>query len=350
MSEYYDTLGVSKSASHDEIKKAYRKLAMKHHPDKGGNEDRFKEITEAFEVLSDEKKRRHYDQFGKAPGQQHDHHPFGGFGDPFDIFESFFGGHPRQQQHQQRGVRRQDTTVDYSVSIEDAFIGKTVKFRVKHKGRCKNCEGRGNMKEPIICELCRGIGQIQRRMQIGPMQQIIRQPCDSCHGKGKTYDSRHQCQPCQGSGTIFVSDDVSFALQPGTRENTTVRIQGMGDFNGQENDLIVRMKYKVHDVYTVDGHHIHVRQKVPIYEALCGARFMYTHPDGKKHIIHTECVLTQGKVHTVHRMGMTTEGSLFIHFDIEYPQQLLAPNKDVAHFLGYIPPSHPPCDNEIIIK
>lgn len=347
MSEYYDTLGVPKSASHDEIKKAYRKLAMKHHPDKGGNEEKFKKITEAFEILSDEQKRRHYDQFGKAPGQQHDHHPFGGFGDPFDIFESFFGG----QRHQQpNGVRRQDTVVEYAVSIEDAFVGKTVKFRVKHRGRCKSCDGRGNTKEPIICEMCRGIGQIQRRLQIGPMQQIIRQPCESCRGKGKSADPRHQCQPCQGSGTILDSDEVSFALHPGTRENTTVRIQGMGDFNGKENDLIVRMKYKTHDVYTVDGHHIHVRQKVPVYEALCGARFLYTHPDGKRYIIHTECVLTQGKVHTVHRMGMTTEGSLFIHFDIEYPQHLLAPNKDVARFLGYTAPTHPPCENEIIIK
>lgn len=349
MSEYYDILGVQKSASQDEIKKSYRKLAMKHHPDKGGDENKFKEITEAFEVLSDVQKRSHYDQFGKSPHPGHHGSRPGGFGDPFDIFESFFSGHHRVDPTRQE-KKRQDTVVDYAISIEEAFMGKTVKLRVKHMTRCIPCNGRGNAKEPIICELCRGIGQIQRRIQIGPMQQIIRQMCESCDGKGKTYDPRHSCQSCNGSGIIHASDDVSFAVQPGTRENTTTRVRNMGDFNGHDNDLVVRFKYKNHDIYTVDGHHIHIRKKIPVYEALCGARFVYTHPNGKQYLIHTECVLFQGKVHTIHRMGMTSDGSLFIHFDIEYPDNLLVPNKDLAQFLGYTPPSHPVCENEIKLK
>jgi DnaJ family protein A protein 2 len=346
MSEYYDILGVEKTASQEEIKKAYRKLAMKHHPDKGGDADKFKEVTEAFEILSDTQKRRQYDQFGKQSGSVPGFS--GGFGDPFDIFESFFGHRPPHA-HEAR-TRRQDTMVDYAITVEDAFVGKTVKIRVKHKARCKACNGRGNAKEPIVCEMCRGVGQIQRRIQMGPIQQIIRQPCGSCGGRGKTYDPRHRCNPCEGSGIVLAADDVSFDVYPGTRENTTTRIPNMGDFNGQDNDLVVRIKYKAHSVYTVDGHHIHVRQKVPLYEALCGSRFVYTHPSGKKYIIHTECILTQGKVHSVHRMGMTTEGSLFIHFDIQYPDKLLPPNNDFAQFLGYTPPSHPVCENEIIIK
>ena len=349
---YYEILGIQKDASQDDIKKAYRKLAMKHHPDKGGEEDKFKEITEAFEVLSDQQKRRHYDQFGKSPQPGHPGHggfPHG-FGDPFDIFESFFGHQrPQSQRYHETNNRRQDTVVDYAISIEDAFVGKVVKLRVNHKARCKTCDGKGNLKEPIICELCRGIGQIQRRIQLGPMQQIIRQPCDACDGKGKSFDPRHKCHQCQ-SGVVQLKEDVSFTIQPGTRENTTTRIYGMGDFNGVDNDLIIRFKYKTHEKYTIDGHHIHVRQKVQLYEAICGSRFLYTHPDGKEYIIHTESILTQGKVHTIHRMGMTSEGSLFIHFDIDFPDALLPPHKELAELLKYTPKSLPTCDNEIIIK
>jgi len=353
MTEYYDLLGIQKSASPDEIKKVYRKLAMKHHPDKGGDENKFKEITEAFEVLSDEQKRSHYDQFGKKPQPGHPGHQGGfhqGFGDPFDIFNSFFGQHHPTQRTDHERKRRQDTIVEYAISIEDAFVGKSVKLKINHKGCCKACNGKGNLKEPIICEMCRGIGQIQRRIQIGPMQQIIRQHCESCNGKGKTFDPRYHCQTCNGCGAVQLKDDVSFTIQPGIKENTTTRIHGMGDYNGSNNDLIIRFKYKSHDTYTVDGYHIHVRQKVPMYEALCGSRFLYKHPDGKEYIIHTEIILTQGKTHTIHRMGMSSEGSLFIHFDIEFPERLLSPNKDLAQILNYTSTTLPPCENEIILK
>tara|TARA_Y100000389_G_C17470594_1_gene530215 strand:- start:7629 stop:8684 length:1056 start_codon:yes stop_codon:yes gene_type:complete len=351
MTEYYELLGIQKNASQDEIKKAYRRLAMKHHPDKGGDENKFKQITEAFEVISDEQKRMYYDKFGKNPQQGQPNGFHQGFGDPFDIFESFFGQqHQGSHRTEHNRKRRQNTIVEYAISVEDAFVGKSVKIRINHKGRCKTCDGKGNLKEPIICEMCRGIGQIQRRIQIGPMQQFIRQHCESCDGKGKSFDPRYQCQTCDSRGSIQMKDDISFVIQPGTRENTTTRISGMGDFTGIDNDLIIRFKYKNHDKYSIDGHHIHVRQKIPIYEALCGSRFLYTHPDGKDYIIHTESIITQGQVHTIHRMGITTEGSLFIHFDIEFPEKLLSPNKDLAQILSYTNKTITHCENEIIIK
>lgn len=344
--EYYDTLGVDKGASQDDIKKAYRKLAMKHHPDKGGDSEKFKQITEAFETLSDPQKRRRYDQFGKAgvdAGGQGGHGPFGG--SPFDIFETFFGRQERQgTQHKQR-----DTMVDFAVSLEDAFVGKNVKMNVTHKKKCGPCDGNGNTKEPVTCDMCRGMGEVHHRIQMGPMQQIIRQPCDACQGKGRTFNPRYACSSCASKGYSLVTEKVDFRVDPGTREDTIKTIKGMGDFNGVQSDLIIRLKYKSHPSMTVKGLDIHVTQKLHMYEALCGSQFVFTHLNNTRYLMHTKRVIESGSVHTVRGMGMSKEGHLFIRFEVVYPSKLLTPNSTLADMLSYTAPSHGACEHEHII-
>jgi DnaJ family protein A protein 2 len=237
---YYETLGISKNASQDDIKKAYRKLAMKHHPDKGGDSETFKKISEAFAVLSDEQKKRNFDTYGKAePEMQHSNNS------PFDIFENLF----------QRQTRRNNipTACDYYVSLEDVFKGKTIRMNVTHDTACQPCNGQGTTKPPITCETCRGVGYTQHQIQMGPMCQIIRQPCNMCNGQGKMHDPKYKCTVCNGSSIKKDTETVDLNIKPGMKNGSLVSLVGMGDYTSTQGktNLTVRLRYKEHP-------HIHV--------------------------------------------------------------------------------------------
>jgi molecular chaperone DnaJ len=226
---YYDILGVSETATQDEIKKAYRKKAVEHHPDKGGDERVFKKISEAYDTIGDEGKRRQYDT--------QKNNPFGGGGgfNPFEDFFSQFGG--RQQRQQQR-PQAPDKVINIDVTVLESYLGvdKTINYSRKHG--CGICNGSGG--DRITCSKCQGQGFITVRMGNGMFIQMIQQPCDSCGGQGSIITNR--CGSCNGQGTKSEIESVTFKLPHGSDNGQFYRMNELGDFyNGVYGNLIIKV-------------------------------------------------------------------------------------------------------------
>ena len=254
--DYYELLGVSRTANDAEIKKAYRKLAMRHHPDRNPDdkaaEEMFKEVQKAYAVLSDQKKRAAYDQFGHAgvdgamgggPGG------FGGFGDVFeDIFENIFSGGRGQRSQQSRGHRGADLQLNVQLTLEEAAVGKQVEITVPRHTRCNTCSGSGAKKgtTPKKCETCAGIGQV--RIQQGFFS--IQQTCPSCHGEGTVITEA--CEDCHGQGRIRESKKLTVKIPAGVDNGDRVRLSGEGEsgfHGGESGDLYVQVNVKKHAIF-----------------------------------------------------------------------------------------------------
>lgn len=255
--DLYQTLEVSKSASDADIKKAYRKLAMKYHPDRNPDnaeaEEKFKEIQYAYSILSDSKKRQAYDQFGHAGvdpsmGGGGGHGGFGGFGDIFeDIFENMFtggraGGRPSQ------GHRGADLQFNVQLTLEEAAQGKDIEINVPRHGKCTTCEGSGAKKgtTPKSCETCAGMGQV--RIQQGFFS--IQQTCPSCHGEGTVITD--PCGSCHGQGRVRESKKLTVKIPAGVDNGDRVRLSGEGEagyHGGGTGDLFVQIQVKKHSIF-----------------------------------------------------------------------------------------------------
>lgn len=299
--DYYEILGISKSASADEIKKAFRKLAVKYHPDKGGDEAKFKEINEAYEVLKDTSKRQRYDQFGHAgvggaSGGGAGGNPFEGFagfggagqnvhfdfGDLGlgDIFGSFFGGGsgPSEQ-----GPRRgRDVETEVSLSFEDAIFGTETKLNLSLEDDCSHCKG--STVEPghsmKVCPTCKGAGQQTRVMNtiFGQMQQAV--VCDTCKGRGKVPEK--VCTVCHGKGTERKKQSISLKIPAGIDDGATIRLREHGEAvaQGAKGDLYVHVRVKPHKKFTREGDLILSNEHIGMVEAALGAEIEVETVDG----------------------------------------------------------------------
>lgn len=257
--DYYELLGVSRDASDVDIKKAYRKLAMKLHPDRNpgdeSTEEKFKDVQKAYAILSDKQKRAAYDQFGHAgvdSSMGGGGHGFGGgFGDVFeDIFENIFTGGRRQQQS--RGQRGSDLQFNVQLTLEEAALGKEIEITVPRHTNCGACHGSGAKKgsKPQECETCAGIGQV--RIQQGFFS--IQQTCPSCHGEGHVI--KDPCPSCQGQGRIRESKKLTVKIPPGVDEGDRVRLSGEGEagiHGGSTGDLYVQVSVKSHSIFERNG-------------------------------------------------------------------------------------------------
>lgn len=293
--DYYEVLGVGKNASADEVKKAYRRLAVQHHPDRGGNETQFKEVSEAYEVLKDDAKRKRYDQFGHAgvgSSAASDGGPFGGFGGPGqefhfdfgdlglgDIFGSFFGGQTAGGRRQNRG---RDVETNVEISFEQAVFGTEVDLRLNLEDTCEHCQG--TTVEPghelKTCDNCGGSGQITNIMRtvFGNIQQAA--PCPKCKGKGKIPEK--VCSVCGGKGTQRKNLTVKLKIPAGIDDGATIRLREHGEAiaGGPKGDLYVLIRVKPHKKFTREGDLILSSEHIDMVDAALGTTIDVETVDG----------------------------------------------------------------------
>ncbi len=295
--DYYEVLGVGKSASDDEIKKAFRKLAVKHHPDKeGGDEKKFKEVNEAYEVLKDKQKRQRYDQFGHAGvggaagSGAGGGNPFGGgfdfngqninfdFGGGFgDIFGQFFGG-----QQTNGPTRGRDVEARVTLDFEEAVFGKEVKLSLNLDDECTHCKG--TTVEPghdmKTCATCKGAGQQVRVMNtmFGPIQQAV--TCPDCKGKGRVPEK--VCTKCHGSGVERREQTITVKIPAGIDDGATIRLRDHGEAigGGAKGDLYVHVRVKAHKKFTREGDLILSEEHISMVDAALGTEIDVATVDG----------------------------------------------------------------------
>lgn len=277
---YYDILGVSKDASQEEIKKAFKKLSIKWHPDKHINdsaedqkraEEMFKEINEAYDTLGDEQKRQEYDN----------PNPFGDLGSMFGGFGDFFGSRHGRQQYTEPG---KDARITINLDISDFYIGVTKKYKYKKGIRCGHCDGAGG--EVYVCPHCHGTGTIQHRTQRGNMLSIQTVPCQHCHGQGKIRKT--VCEKCSGSGYIYEEDTFVLDVQtidPNLPVGDYILQQGGGFESktpgGPNGNLIGRIYIDLGN-YVVSNNNVFEKVEIPYYDMLIGCEKEITLPNNKK--------------------------------------------------------------------
>lgn len=289
MANYYDILGVSKSASQDDIKKAFRKLAHKHHPDKsGGDEKKFKEINEAYQVLSDQGKRARYDQTGQDFHSQGQSGSAGGFsaqGGPAsgwdfsgtgfeDIFSDIFGGGGgRTQGRHSRGGS--DITVDVEISFDEMVKGVKKNIRLRKMSHCDHCHGTGGdpRSKEETCSDCHGSGQVRRTVQtvFGAFAQAV--VCDRCHGRGKMY--REKCDVCRGAGRVNKEEEIPVTIPAGIDNNQTLSLEGYGtagEDGALSGDLLVTVHITPHTFLKRKDDDILSEVQITFSQAVLGAK------------------------------------------------------------------------------
>lgn len=336
----YSILGINNSASQDEIKKAYRKLAIKQHPDKGGDPEKFKEISEAYSILSDPDKKRKYDagmldEHGNNNGGNH----FGGGIDPFDVFSRFFNQHNDPfanmsgfNTHQKFNTRSKPKEVYLRVSLEDLYQGKESTLKLTRSGCCHKCSGQGGSKPPGKCTECNGAGRVRRVIQLAPgmVQQSIAH-CPNCEGTGKCVDRNYLCEMCKGNKCIEEITQFTLQIKKGTRDNDKISLKGLGDYNSytkENDDLILVIQQKSHCRLKRKGNDLILEQVVNLRDALVGIEIEYKHLDGKVYTLKTNNVVSPESIFKVKKLGMpivnsNQYGDLYVKFEILFPDKLV---------------------------
>ncbi len=347
--KYYDILGVSKNATNEELKKAYRKLAMKHHPDKNPdsreeNEKIFKEVTTAYDTLKDPEKRKIYDELGEEGLNG-----MGGGGNPFDIFENIFGGGGFgpgmggfRKQRKRRGKDRKE---QIPVELEDLYNNNVKKIEIKQKVCCLDCSGRGVKDSSFIkeCSACGGKGMVMRIIQMGPgMIHQTQSVCDKCGGEGKQIDPRGICEVCRGKKYIIKNKVINLPIEKGFKDNKKIVIPEMGHFEPdveEQGDLILTLKVLDHPTFKRDGYNLIYEKNILLSEALCGVKFKLYHLDGRELEVQTSDIVKPNEEYIIRGEGLSKDeyrsGDLIVRFNLIFPDNL---SKERKHYISKILP------------
>ncbi|KAJ8633744.1 hypothetical protein MRB53_027080 [Persea americana] len=330
--KYYEILGVSKSASQDELKKAYRKAAISHHPDKGGDPEKFKELSQAYEALSDPEKREIYDQYGEDALKE----GMGGGGgshSPFDIFESFFGrssfgGGSSRGRRQKQG---DDVVHSLKVSLEDLYNGTSKKLSLSKNVLCPKCKGKGSKSGASgRCYGCQGSGTKISTRRIGPgMIQQMQHVCSDCKGSGEVISEKDKCNQCKGNKVSQEKKVLEVHVEKGMQHGQKIVFEGEADEapDTVAGDIVFVLQLKEHPKFKRKSDDLYVEHTLSLTEALCGFQFALTHLDGRQLLIKSDPgeVIKPGQHKAINDEGMPQyqrpfmKGRLYIQFNVEFP-------------------------------
>ncbi|RBP99297.1 molecular chaperone DnaJ [Bifidobacterium xylocopae] len=331
MADYYEVLGVSRGASEAEIKKAYRKMSRKYHPDIAGPEfeDKFKEVNSAYEVLSDPEKKRMYDA-GVDPNDPAASAGGSGF-DMGDIFGQFFGSGfgGASQGPIPRTQPGRDALADVSIDLKTAVFGGTAHARISTFGLCQTCGGSGaeHGEQPVTCPVCQGRGFVQKVARTLLGQMMTTAPCERCEGHGSIIE--HPCPECQGHGRVRVRRDVGVTIPAGIGDGARLRLgsQGeVGEGGGAAGDLYIDVSIKPDELYTRDGDDLHCWINIPMTWAVLGHEAQLETFDGPQQVeVPAGCQpgdVVDLKGLGVTRMGTQERGDILVHVLVSIPTKL----------------------------
>lgn len=344
--KYYDILGVSPTATEGELKKAYRKLALKYHPDKNPDAgDKFKEISHAYEILSDPEKRQLYDQYGEEGLNAG-----GGMGgmDAEDLFSQLFGGFGGGRRQPSGPRRGKDMVHALKVSLEDLYNGKTSKLALQKHVLCKTCDGRGGKEGSVHkCKTCNGQGIRLITRQMGPMVQQMQQPCGDCNATGEIIDEKGRCTDCHGKKVKVEKKILEVHIDKGMREGQKITFSGEGDQgpNVIPGDIIIMIEEKPHKHFKRVGDDLIYEAQIDLLTALAGGQFAIPHLDDRVllvSILPGEAIKPDSQKVIPHE-GMPaprthSKGHLFVKFTVEFPQPHWTSPERIAALETILPP------------
>ena len=376
--DYYEVLGVNRNATDDELKKAYRKLAKKYHPDANPNnkaeaEAKFKEVNEAYENLSDPQKRKMYDQFGTTDPQGFGGSggPFGGqggyysysssgfdgfgdFGDLGDIFSSFFGGGfggRSSSSRRQTGPRKgADLNLGIEITFEQAFLGVEKEINITRDETCDTCHGTGAKPGTSVtkCSVCNGTGQVTQVQNtiLGQMQ--TRRTCSACHGTGEVI--KEPCETCHGRGTVRKQPKIKVKIPAGIDDNQTVVLRGegeQGEKGGPRGDLYITVRIKKHSIFTRKGNQVLCDIPITITQATLGAELDIPMVDGTKATYKIPEATQTGTKFTIRNKGFksinsSSVGDFVFTVIVQTPKKLSKEQRDLLTQLAKTMNEQPP--------
>ena len=337
MKDLYKILDVDKSSTSNDIKRAYKKMAFKHHPDKGGTEEKFKEISEAYEILSDDQKRKRYDLGGYDSVQQSD-----GGSNPMDMFNNLFGGggmmfnmmggNPFTEmmgQSNQPSVK----TEYIDVTLDDLYTGAKKTKIIETTIKCLDCTGNGYLQNgKQMCSVCNGTKMIVQTMQMGPMIQQSRRPCHVCLQKGYTIIPGYECNSCKCTGTKKVKKKYNLNINKGNVSGKDIQLKGKGDYIPDidvQGDLVIQLREVPHEKFKRKNNDLFVEAPISVQEALCGTTYSLDYLNKQTIYLNIDKCIQPDYIMRVHGKGMPllTEngilyGDLLVLFKVQFPMNL----------------------------